>query len=211
MTNSSKTDLAPIWADATPLSDYLDQRTRSALRVGEQDQGNEVSPASSMLLGVAAALQTYGNTPRVIEETKKKTNDDLIAGRISAIGRKENSGRFVALEASHWIGSEIHWHSNAMKRGRAAYVDIRVIDQGQSADSQFEQGVEYRDTFEVVEAAIAKYAADDPNLSDKPEIRYRAYREFIRARGFDPHRDRGFSEKTFEAYETKFRKKNNAK
>ena len=210
MKNSSETDLAPIWADATPLSGYLERKTRPPLIVSDQNSANEGLPSSG-LLGLAAAFQAFGSAPMRTEEAKKNASNDLIAGRISAIGRKKNSKRFEILEASHWIGSEIHWYGNAMTRGRVTYVDIRIIEQEQADDIEPEKVAEYRETSDVVKAAISKYAADDPNLSAKPEIRHRAYREFIRAQGFDPHRQRGFGDKTFEAYETEFRKENKAK
>lgn len=210
MKNSSETDLAPIWADATPLSDYLERKTRPPIFVTDQNSGGDGSSVSSAVLGLAAAFQAIGSTSMRMEEAKKNATNDLIAGRLSAIGRKEHSKKFEVLEGSHWIGSEIHWHGNGMTRGRVTYVDIRIVEQEQADDTELENEAEYRDTADVVKAAILQYATEDPTLSAKPEIRYRAYREFIRESGFDPHYDRGFSEKTFEAYESKFRKKNKA-
>ena len=59
----------------------------------------------------------------------------------------------------------------------------------------------------VIRAAIAEYAKTDPRLRPPPSDRYRAYRSYISSRGFDPRKDRGFSDKTFERYEQEFRRK----
>lgn len=61
---------------------------------------------------------------------------------------------------------------------------------------------------EVIIAAIAEYAATDPQLEQPPAVRYRAYRSYISAHGYNVHTTRGFSIKTFEVYERAFRNMN---
>ena len=61
---------------------------------------------------------------------------------------------------------------------------------------------------EVILAAIAAYRVTDPKLKRPRRERYAAYKSYISSQGYDPRRDQGFSEKTLQKYETKFRKQN---
>lgn len=56
-------------------------------------------------------------------------------------------------------------------------------------------------------AAIETYAETDPHLDQPFIVRRRAYRIYIASQGYDPHNDRGFSDKNFEKYETIYRRK----
>lgn len=208
MAQKPESDLASIWADAIPLTDYLYRRIASPAFSSSSESADRDSQVSSALLGLASALQGLATVPARLKSTEDRISNDLIAGRISAIGRRANSHRFRVLKHSHWIGSTVDWSGSSMTHGRVAYVDIRIIDQAPPDAKVGEPAKEYQNTKDVVEAAILSYSAEDPELSARPEIRFRAYRVFIRERGFDPHRDRGFSTKTFEAYEKKFRNKN---
>jgi hypothetical protein len=59
----------------------------------------------------------------------------------------------------------------------------------------------------VILAAIAEHAKTDLHLERPRPERYRNYRSYARSQGYDPHRDAGFSDKTFEKYEREFRNK----
>lgn len=60
---------------------------------------------------------------------------------------------------------------------------------------------------DVILAAIAEHSTNDPGLKLPKSERFRAYRFYISERGYDPHREDGFSDKTIEKFETEFRKK----
>ena len=59
----------------------------------------------------------------------------------------------------------------------------------------------------VIRAAIAEQARTDPRLERPRRERYENYRAYAKSQGYDPRRDDGFSEKTFEKYERQFRNK----
>ena len=59
---------------------------------------------------------------------------------------------------------------------------------------------------DVILAAIAEHSNNDPGLTLPKRERFRAYRSYISEQGHDSRED-GFSEKTIEKFETKYRKK----
>jgi hypothetical protein len=209
MAQKPEIDLAPIWADATPLIKFLEGRRSQAQNTswGSTDQDPDLS---SIVQGLAQAMQQLSSVPLQFNIAKEQISNDMVAGRISAIGRRSKSRRFVILDSSYWIGANVDWGDNSLTLGRVVYVDIRVVDQQLSSLPGAEPTAEFQGTSDVVKAAIANYSAEDPDLKAKPDIRFRAYRKYVRDKGFDPHK-RGFSTKTFEACETKFRNKNNGK
>jgi hypothetical protein len=54
--------------------------------------------------------------------------------------------------------------------------------------------------------AIADYVATDPKMGRPPTVRYRAYRTYLSNHGYERGRVASISEKTFEKFETEFRK-----
>ncbi len=91
------------------------------------------------------------------------------------------------------------------KAGHVSIVTSRVDEPTQMREHRKPEKPTKR---EVIIAAIAEYAATDPQLDQSPAVRYRAYRSYISAHGYNVHTTRGFSIKTFEVHELAFRNKN---
>jgi hypothetical protein len=60
----------------------------------------------------------------------------------------------------------------------------------------------------VIRHAIANHAKQDPKLRQPPVVRRRNYRAYISQHGYDLRQDSGFTNSTFEKYETEYRNKN---
>ncbi len=124
-------------------------------------------------------------------------------------------------------GPEIHWSKGELTVDGISYFDIRVVRCPVASQKSVQPGDKQSVTAaapdsvaavlpqprtgpgrpsnaEVIQAAIKDYARADPGLR-KPRVkRYRAYRTYISGQGIDP--DVGFSDKTFERYESEFRR-----
>ena len=127
----------------------------------------------------------------------------------------------------HQQRPDIHWAKGELTVGSTSYFDIRVVrcpvasqesvkpsdkqsatevapDSIAAVSPQPRTGPGRPSNAEVIQAAIEDYARTDPGLR-KPRVkRYRAYRTYISGQGIDP--DFGFSDKTFERYESEFRR-----
>lgn len=122
---------------------------------------------------------------------------------------------------------KIHWSKGELTVYGTSYFDIRVVrcpvasqesvqpgdklsvaavapDSLAAVSPQPRPGPGRPSNAEVIQAAIENYARTDPSLRKARVKRYRAYRSYISEQGIDP--DLGFSDKTFERYESEFRR-----
>ena len=125
---------------------------------------------------------------------------------------------------------DIDWTKSALTVGGTSHFDIRVVRAPVASEERVQSREEPSATkvtpdvvtslppdpesrtgrpskAEVIRAAIADYQKTDTGLSRPPSERYRAYRSYITSQGYKPHRDTGFSNKTFEKYELEIRRR----
>jgi hypothetical protein len=206
METPNTTALARIWADATPLARFIEDRAQSLCR--KPDGAEPAKDAkSSSTARLAYYLQLQTNLMSARDSARTITKNDLVAGRLVGLGRASGSYAIEAIDPSFWIGAEIDG-DNAVRDNKKV-IEIRIPKSeaipSLKLRSQPESGRPSK--AEVIRAAIADYAKSDPGL-DRPRLgRFRRYREFITAQGFDPRKDDGFGDKTLEKYEGEHRKK----
>lgn len=203
-------EIAREWADADPLSRFLSDRSRlgtaspdgQGVQSGREDGPSSLETAARMLR--SASYQIESSRKATLE-----TENDLVAGRLTGIGRKPNSHQFERIPASYWIGAAIEWGRDAVTRDGEELIEVRITS-ARTIDTRvetLEQPRPGRPTKgDVILAAISDYAADDPTLKGPRSERFRAYRAYISEQGYDPRKDDGFSDKTIEKFETEYRK-----
>jgi len=203
--------LARIWADAFPLAEYVSERANRSSReepsTPKTRRGRKMSTVE-MLAGITEAQVTL----RVMrDKTRTATVNDLIAGRIIAVGRPSDVYNFERLDPSFWIGAAVDWDRDAASRDGRKVIDVRIVKPGDipSVQPRLHEVPGRPSKSDVISAAIVEYAKTDPTLDRPPMERRSAYYVYIAARGYNPRRDKGFSEKTIQKFERLFRSKNN--
>ena len=221
--------LARIWADSVPLSMFVEDRLKQLpdepAPVGVDVACAVTQPATKKkrtssralssvetltvsLANMSAAMAVGRKQSERFERVKVATMNDLIAGRLACIGRPAQSYAFKKIDASFWIGASVQWYGNAVSRGGDELIEVRVITSPVPVQIQTGQakGPGRPSKASVIREAIAEYAKGDPNLNRPPLERRRHYRSYISSRGYDPHKDAGFDEKTIQKYEREFRR-----
>jgi hypothetical protein len=200
-----KTTLARTWADAIPLGKFAASRVEGLAK----GSGN-ASHSDSPFVDLARAVQYQAGLRSAFTRAYEETINDLIAGRIVCLGRKSKSYEFQVIDPAFWIGATVDWGANAAMRGRQSMIDLRVsiAPSNTSAQPEPRQGPGRPSKAAAIRAAIVEYAKSDPRLGRPPLERYRAYHAYLSERGFNPRREGGFKDKTFEKYEREFRRKN---
>lgn len=211
MKASNSAKLARIWADAVPLSSFIVATSRGG--AGQAEYGDDTRSSddrSSRIENVARMVESAAYQLASLKEAKAETMNELIAGRLVCLGRKPYSNEFEKIDPSTWIGADVDWGGNTVTRDDQAIIDVRVMTSrvDEEAGVRDKRGPGRPSQGEVISAAIAKYAVEDPKLNRPLLERYRAYKSYISKCGYDPHKDDGFSDKTIEKYETEYRNKN---
>lgn len=192
-----------------PLARYSEETAERLHRESVAARDPTEARQLSTMEQVARSLEGHVDRASARDKARTATINDLIAARIVGLGRPADSYLFEKVSESFWIGAAIDWVAGSASRDGRTVIDIRVVP----ADillpfnpvAQHAPGRPSKE--EVIRAAIAAYAKEDPTLSRQPTVRYRAYRTHIASQGYDP-KEAGFSEKTFEKYERKFRIEN---
>jgi hypothetical protein len=120
---------ARIWADATPLAQYVEevaQRLCSEPVPGLEPPTRPADPKLSGLASVAMMSHIHAVLSVARRKAPTATRNDLIAGRILAVGRPPDSEQFEKIDPSFWIGSDIDW-SGAVSRGDRKVIEVRVV------------------------------------------------------------------------------------
>ena len=198
--------LSGLWADATPLSEYLEKQVTRlsieapAMPIDQTDKSVKHSGFTLVLTAHVNAMAARAAAPKAIL-------NDLIAGRTLALGRPSNSYIFERIDPAFWIGAAVDWADGTVRRDGKSIVEVRIPspDALRAIQPTPPTKPAASSRVDVIREAIAEYAKQDPRLARPPHERYRAYRIYISARGFDPRRERGFGEKTFELREREFR------
>jgi hypothetical protein len=205
-----KTSFAEQWADAPTLDEYMNEcaaHLRDAQRSAERTRQptSEVTP----LQGAVLSLQEHSAMRTALKAAMRKICDDLVANRIACIGREKESDNLKHISASFWIGAKIRWDEDTAIRGTKEFVDLRVVTDTMLEPIEPEQRIKpgRPSRKDVILDAITQHAISDPGLMRPKRERFDAYRSYISDQGYDPHQDSGFSEKTLEKFETKFRRK----
>jgi hypothetical protein len=154
-----------------------------------------------------AVMQHQTNILGARDKAKINTVSDLIAGRLIGLGRGSGSYSIEAIDPAFWIGAKIDGDSASRESTKLIEIHIASPDSIPSLKARSHPGSGRPSKADVIRAAIADHAKTDPGL-DRPRLeRFRRYGEFISAQGFNPRKDSGFGEKTFEKYELEYRKK----
>ena len=206
MEPNSADALARIWADATPLSKYLEQRARQLPIVAQTKSNPSHGDRQSPIENLAKMLDAQRIWSQALDKATVNVLNDLVAGRIVGLARPAESYSIVAIDPSFWIGAKPQgdWATQNGKK----FIDIRITAPATipAIRTRLQPGPGRPSKREVIVAVIAEYAKDDPGLDQPRRERYRRYRALIASQGFDPD-DPGFDGKTVEKYETEHRKK----
>lgn len=199
--------LARIWADATPLARFMEERAEQECRESTPARNPTRARQPSTMELLAASMQFQRELASARDKARTATINDLIAGRIVGLGRPSDSYLFERVEVSFWIGAVVDWMCGTASRDGRTVIEVRVVPAGvlKPVQPEAHEAPGRPSMADVIRAAIADYAKADPALRRPPTERYRAYRAYISARGYDPHRDPGFTKKTYEKYEREFR------
>jgi hypothetical protein len=212
---SDTSALRQIWAKATPLSKFIEERTK---RLPEEaiPADRDTNRADGLPTGAADLVPQLANLARYAgvlaavrvarDRAEADTINDLAAGQLVALGRRSGSYDIETIDGSFWIGADVA--GNAVARAGTEIIDVRIVlpDALPVMQPKQQSDLEAKRRAEVIREAIRDYAAKiDPNLGPPRSKRYKAYRSYISSRGFDIKK-RGFSDKTFEKAETEFRR-----
>jgi hypothetical protein len=192
--------MAKTWADATPLHIHVARQAAELAKTIE-------FPGIQLVRDPNDA-----DIRRAIEATR----NELVKGTLIALGRRPESRRIEEVIDTFWVGASVEPDSDEVVHGDERWLDVRLVADEREAGmrpvaSEAEPSPGRPSKKNVIREAIAEYASSngDPELSRQSvRSRYRAYRAYISNRGFDPQSEDGFKDKTFQKYETEFRRKN---
>lgn len=209
MDTASTPALRRIWADATPLSKFIEDRAEQLCREAPPiprrkiPRNHQLSP----LEGMALMMELNANLDTARVKALKETVNHLVAGRIVGLGRRSDSYDIEAIEGSFWIGADVGGDTASQRSKKM--IDIRIVSPEAipSIQPKAQAGPGRPSEGDVILAAISEYARTDPGLKRPPSVRYRAYRSYIASKGYDPD-GAGFGVKTLEKYETEYRNEN---
>lgn len=210
MNKSLTTALARIWADAAPLYRFIEERAEQQCRQITPARGPTRARQLSTVELASRNLQLHMNLAAARDKARTATINDLIAARIVGLGRPSDFNVFERVDDSFWIGAAVDWVDGTASRDGKTVIDIRVVP----ADALLPLQPAVQDApgrpskEDVIRAAIAAYAKEDPTLARAPSERIRGYCNYISSHGYNPRNDPGFSDKTFQKYERKFRLEN---
>lgn len=210
MDASSTATLARIWADATPLARFIEEKAAQQLRESTPARRPTRARQLSTLELVARSMQFDTKMASARDKARTATINDLIAGRFIGLGRPSDSYAFERVDDSFWIGAAVDWIDGATSRDGRTVIEIRVVpaDALKPIRPEASETVGRLSKKDAIRAAIAAYAKEDPTLDRKRLHRFQAYRSHLTSHGYNPRKDGGFSEKNFEKYETEFRTAN---
>jgi hypothetical protein len=203
--------LRRIWADATPLSKFIEDRAEQLCREAPAIPARKIHTTEqlSTIEGMTLMMEYQGNLSIARGNAMKETVNHLVAGRIVGLGRRSDSYDIEPIEASFWIGSDVG--GDSVTRDARTIVDVRVVMPDvlpAAIEPKPQTGPGRPSAANLILEAIAYYAKTDPSLDEPRSKRFRAYRTYISQHGKDPITQDRFSDKTFEKYESEFRKKN---
>ena len=206
MDSANTSALRRIWADATPLSKFIEDRAEQLCEAPTVPGGKARGTQQlSALEGMTLIMRYDANLSIARGKARKETVNHLVAGRIVGLGRRSDSHEIETIDASFWIGADVE--PDAVSRDGTQIIDVRIVLPDalpvEQPKQQLNPGTSAR--IEVIRAAIREYAKTHPELSQPRSVRYRAYRSYISSRGFDLSK-RGFTNKNFEKYELEFRR-----
>lgn len=212
MDSASTSALRRIWADATPLSKFIEDRAEQLCEAPPvPDRKIRRTQQLSALEGMTLIMRYDANLSIARGKARKETVNHLVAGRIVGLGRRSGSHDIETIDASFWIGADVE--PDAVSRDGTQIIDVRIVLPDALPVTQEKQRFdrEAQRRAEVIGAAIRDYVANtDPNLGPPRSKRYKAYRSYISARGFDIKK-RGFGDKRLEKAETEYRRESRRK
>lgn len=214
MDSGSTSALRRIWADATPLSKFIEDRAEQLCREAWPVPSRTIpkSQKLSPIEGMSLIMEYDANLSVARSKARKETLNHLVAGRIVGLGRRSGSHDIETIDASFWIGADVE--HDAVSRDGTQIIDVRIVlpDVLPLVEQPKEQSdLEAKRRAEVMRDAIVDYAAKtDPDSGPPRSTRYKAYRAYISSRGFDINK-RGFSDKRLEKAETEYRRESRRK
>jgi hypothetical protein len=132
--SSSTAGLAGIWADATPLTRFIEERAEQSLQEGTPAYGetNRAAPLSnhqSDLVPRWANLARHAEFVAALrvarDRAQVETIKDLVAGRLVGLGRLSDSYNIENIDASFWIGADVR--ANTATRADTRMVEVHVV------------------------------------------------------------------------------------
>lgn len=207
--STSNPALTALWADATPLTKFIDERAERLFRQTPAAPWLTVdAPGESSSLGVriAAGVESYKNRFAARDKAKAATINDLVAGRLVGLGRPSGSRDLEKIEGLFWIGAEFVSGNSVKSRGRRMMTHVRILpsDASPSLQPKPRSGPGRPSQREAIKAAIVDHARADPGWWNRsPSVRHKGYRDHIAKQGYDPSGP-GFDKKTLQKYETAF-------
>ena len=206
MDSTSTPALRRIWADATPLSKFIEDRAEQLCREGPATTGKTPGNRKPTAFeGIALVLEYQGNLNSARNRARTETINHLVAGRFVGLGRRSASYDIETIDSSFWIGADVG--GDTVARGDTKIIEVRIVqpDVVQSIQPKPHSGLGRPSESKAIQEAISVYAKTDPALKRSPSVRYEAYRKHLASQGHNP-KDPGFDKKTLQKYETEYRK-----
>jgi hypothetical protein len=213
---AAKRALERIWADATSLAKVIDERAERLCGEALASRGPNVTPETAPASNLAAlaqatlGLQYHVELNAALPKAIAEVTNDLVAGRLVALGRPASSHAVKRIDASFWIGADVDPLRESVTRGARKLMQVRVVspEKMSAVEPTPQAGVGRPSKAEVIRAAIREHAKSDPGLNQPRSQRYRRYHAYISSQGYDPKKEAGFTEKTLEKYEREYRLQN---
>jgi hypothetical protein len=192
MDSSRTSALRRIWADASPLAKFIEERAKG-LPVEDKGATEPMNPSDPLSTRQADSAPRWANLARYAELVAVQriardrawdaTLSDLIAERLMGLGRRPGSQDIEPIDASHWIGADVG--GDTLSRGEVKFIDIRVAEPEvvQAIEPKPHSGLGRPSEVEAIQKAISAYAKTDPELKRPPDVRHRAYRKDIASQG----------------------------
>jgi len=202
--------LSKVWADATPLATYIEERASQKVRPSTLVRKPTRRRPHSTIEYATLTIESTAKLASARAEVRSTTINDLIAARVVGIGRLSDSYELRPIPDSFWIAAKVDWILGTVSRDGTTFIDIRLVSPDVVLPPQPVMQVPPRrlSKRDAIRAAIVAYAKDDPTLDRNPNHRFQAYRAYLMSLDYNPRKDRGFSAKNFEKYETEFRNAN---
>jgi hypothetical protein len=178
MNPSHTSALAQVWADATPLARFIEERAEQRRRESARARGPARGRQLSTIEQVARNLEIDVNRASARDKARTATVNDLIAARIAGLGRPSDSYVFERISESFWIGAAIDWITGSASCDGSTVIEIRIVpvDALKPVQPEVRATAGRLSKKDAIRTAIAAYAKEHPTLDRPPLERFQAYR-----------------------------------
>jgi hypothetical protein len=218
--------LQTLWADGTDLAVFFkrgqqDRELRPSLYDHPQYEGLGEHALGRLSLRLERMNREGWRAEEVIEDLRR----ELVAGRLSCIGRRFDNGAYSLelIPAAFWLGARIQASTSAAEDDCTSFDMVRIagnappIEQGETQDvpvadvpqakQELRKSGRPSRRLEIMDAINHFAKAADWFLAISPGDRHRAYLAHIRATtGINTTAVGGFDTKTLQKYESEYRR-----